>query len=81
MSGANQKSLPVYNDTRRRLKWLKNRNLLDRKSYDQVINELLDAKGVPSEEEITAAENSQWPHGDSYNGSQGETGDDSMAGD
>jgi hypothetical protein len=47
-------SIPVKESTRDRLRAFRNRNLLDRKSYDEAVNELLDQVGFATVEELNA---------------------------
>jgi len=47
-------SIPVKEGTRDRLRAYSNRNLLDRQSYDQAVNELLDQVEFASAEERNA---------------------------
>ena len=47
-------SIPVKEGTRDRLRAYSNRNLLDRQSYDQAVNELLDQVEFASAEELNA---------------------------
>jgi len=44
----------VKEDTRDRLRAFSNRNLLDRQSYDEAVNELLDHVEFASAEELNA---------------------------
>jgi len=45
-------SIPVKEPTRTRLRAFANRNLLDRKSYDEAVNELLDSIDFATAEEL-----------------------------
>ena len=45
-------SIPVKEPTRTRLRAFTNRNLLDRKSYDEAVNELLDSIDFATAEEL-----------------------------
>ncbi|GAB6863172.1 hypothetical protein ACFR97_16395 [Haloplanus litoreus] len=45
-------SIPVKENTRDRLRAFSNRNLLDRKSYDEAVNELLDQVEFATAEEL-----------------------------
>lgn len=47
-------SIPVKENTRDRLRAFSNRNLLDRKSYDEAVNELLDQVEFATAEELNA---------------------------
>lgn len=47
-------SIPVKEGTRDRLRAFSNRNLLDRKSYDEAVNELLDHIDYATAEELNA---------------------------
>ena len=47
-------SIPVKEGTRDRLRAYSNRNLLNRQSYDQAVNELLDQVEFASAEELNA---------------------------
>ncbi|WP_144262398.1 hypothetical protein [Haloglomus irregulare] len=47
-------SIPVKENTRDRLRAFSNRNLLDRKSYDEAVNELLDQVEFATVEELNA---------------------------
>lgn len=47
-------SIPVKESTRDRLRAFSNRNLLDRKSYDEAVNELLDQVEFATAEELNA---------------------------
>lgn len=47
-------SIPVRESTRDRLRAFGNRNLLDRKSYDEAVNELLDQVEFATAEELNA---------------------------
>jgi hypothetical protein len=47
-------SIPVKENTRDRLRAFRNRNLLDRKSYDEAVNELLDQVEFATVEELNA---------------------------
>ena len=47
-------SIPVKEGTRDRLRAYSNRNLLDRQSYDQAVNELLEQVEFASAEELNA---------------------------
>ena len=47
-------SIPVKEGTRDRLRAYSNRNLLDRQSYDEAVNELLDEIEFASAEELNA---------------------------
>jgi len=47
-------SIPVKEGTRDRLRAFSNRNLLDRQSYDQAVNELLDQIEFATAEELNA---------------------------
>ena len=47
-------SIPVKENTRDRLRAFRNRNLLDRKSYDEAVNELLDQVEFATAEELNA---------------------------
>lgn len=47
-------SIPVKENTRDRLRAFSNRNLLDRQSYDEAVNELLDLVEFATAEELNA---------------------------
>ena len=47
-------SIPVKEETRDRLRAFTNRNLLDRQSYDEAVNELLDQAEFATLEELNA---------------------------
>ena len=47
-------SIPVKENTRDRLRAISNRNLLDRQSYDEAVNELLDEIEFATAEELNA---------------------------
>jgi len=47
-------SIPVKETTRDRLRAFRNRNPLDRKSYDEAVNELLDQVEFATAEELNA---------------------------
>ncbi|RCU44380.1 hypothetical protein DU504_16605 [Haloplanus salinus] len=47
-------SIPVKKNTRDRLRAFSNRNLLDRQSYDEAVNELLDYTEFATAEELNA---------------------------
>lgn len=48
----NQRSIPVHEETATRLKAFKRMNLLDQKTYDEAVNDLLDQYGFPSHDEL-----------------------------
>ena len=80
MSGSNMRSAPVYPDTLLRLKWVKNQDVLDRKSYDWVINAMLDHQGAPTGDEIRSGE-APWFSGDFDFGEEDDEDDDSTEAD
>jgi hypothetical protein len=47
-------SIPVRESTRDRLRAFRNRNPLDRKTYDEAVNELLDQVEFATAEELNA---------------------------